>query len=86
VKYIKSIKEFFYYDGGPYYGSATDPSKPSPKNLAMREYIYSDLLSKYFTQSDLEDILNQYFIKFQKQATISNTAELDNIIKLIYKD
>lgn len=84
MKYIKLFREFFYYDGGPYYGSAVDPSIPSGKELALREYIYSNIQSKYFTKSDIEDLLNQYFIKYQKKTKISNTAELDNVIKLIY--
>lgn len=86
MKHIKSLREFFYYDGGPYYGSAKDPSIPSGKELALREYIYSNLQSRYFTKQDIDELQNQYFIKYQTKAKITNTSELDNVIKLIYKD
>ncbi len=81
--YLKSIKEFFYFDGGPGYGGAKDPSKPKSSDLANKEYIYSNINSKYYTLDDLEDLQNKYFQKYQKQFHIKTTQDLDYILNLV---
>lgn len=82
MRYIKTY-ELFYYDGGPRYGSAKDPSRPKPNDLADNHYVYSDYKGKYYTDYDMEDVENEYFKKLFKRFKIIDSATLDLALKAI---
>ncbi len=76
MKYIKTY-ELFYYDGGPYYPSAKDPSKPKLKDLSNDHPIWSELNQRYYNEEDLNQIIQDYYKSNLRKIRINNTKELD---------
>lgn len=72
--------ELFYYDGGPRYGSAKDPSIPKYYDLAKERYFYSEIDKRYYDDYEIQEFERLYYNKFQKKVKIKNEGDLDSII------
>ncbi len=72
--------ELFYYDGGPRYGSAKDPSIPKYYDLAKERYFYSEIDKRYYDDYEIQEFVRLYYNKFQKKVKIKNEGDLDSII------
>jgi hypothetical protein len=74
------INELFYYDGGPRYGIAKDPSIPRYYDLAKERYLYSEIDKRYYDDYEIQEFERLYYNKFQKKVKIRNEGDLDSII------
>lgn len=76
----RTKNELFYYDGGPRYGSAKDPSIPKYYDLAKERYFYSEIDKRYYDDYEIQEFERLYYNKFQKKVKIKNEGDLDSII------